>query len=223
MKKVLVVAAHPDDEVLGCAGTIVQHIRRGDKVSFLFMTNGEGARAHEDQQVESRLDAAKNAALALGVTDVTMLLFPDNQMDTVSLLEIVKEIEDKVRQFKPSIIYTHFGGDLNIDHQITYQAVLTANRPQPEHHVSSIYCFEVPSSTEWAPLHGCGFRPNLFVDIKGTEEEVTRAIDCYSKELRCWPHSRSIEAISSLKKWRGASVGLEKADAFMIEREIIKF
>ncbi|MBV7316390.1 PIG-L deacetylase family protein [Shewanella sp. NIFS-20-20] len=219
--KVLVVAAHPDDEVLGCAGTLLRHRRDGDRVELLFMTNGVGSRDVEHSESQLRQQTALAAAHSLDCPPPTFLDFGDNQMDAMPLLTVVKAIEAKIASYQPDIIYTHFGDDLNIDHAVTYRAVLTACRPQPGHSVQAIYCFEVPSSTEWALQSQSAFRPQRYVDISDFSEAIARAQACYQQELRPWPHSRSVEAISALRQWRGACVGVRAAEAFMVEREIV--
>lgn len=223
MKKIAVIAAHPDDEVLGCAGTIALHRRHGDDVHVVFMTDGEGARDPKTTRFAQRQSAARNALAQLGVTAVTFLDFADNAMDTLPLLHIVKRLETLLSQLQAHVIYTHFGHDLNIDHRLTYQAVLTACRPQPGQSVRAIYSFEIPSSTEWSPQTAPAFKPNLFVDISPVLPQVTAALACYDQELRPWPHSRSLEAISARQRVRGSQVGLVAAEAFMIEREIKVF
>lgn len=220
MKTVVVVAAHPDDEVLGCAGTIALHSAAGDQVHVIFMADGEQSRAQQAPQHQARQQAARAAADALGVCSVQFLDFADNAMDSVPLLHIVQALEHALKPLQPECIYTHFGGDLNIDHRLTYQAVLTASRPQPEQSVRSIYCFEVPSSTEWAAHTEVGFRPQLFIDTSSVQTQVEAALHCYATELRPWPHSRSMHAIQLRQQWRGSHVGLTSAEAFMIEREI---
>ncbi len=157
MNKVLIIAAHPDDEVLGCT------------VHVLFMTNGLGSRVESSSEdVLNRQSMAYQSADILGVKSLTFLDFPDNSMDSIPLLNVVKKIEEEVNNFQPEIIYTHYIGDLNIDHQITHKAVMTACRPQPNFCVKEIYCFEVLSSTEWT-INNL-FSPNCFVDILDTFE-----------------------------------------------------
>jgi LmbE family N-acetylglucosaminyl deacetylase len=226
--RVLVVAAHPDDEALGCGGTIARHVRVGDEVSATFMTDGVGARVATDPgealermaEGRSRSLAAKQAARILGVASVDWIDLPDNQMDSVPLLAVVKVVAHAVSALQPDIIYTHHGGDLNIDHRITHQAVMTACRPMPGSSVKAIYAFEVPSSTEWAPESMQPFRPNHFVDISATLDAKLDALAAYEEEMRAFPHARSIEAVRALAAWRGASVGLKAAEAFMTLRRI---
>jgi LmbE family N-acetylglucosaminyl deacetylase len=217
--KILVVAAHPDDEVLGCGGTIVRHLQEGDHVSIVFMTNGESSRDSSDlDDITCRNKDCEEALKVLGIKSVMHFDFPDNMMDQVPLLKVTKSIETAIDKFKPSIVYTHFSDDLNVDHRITHQAVMTACRPQSSCPVKSIFCFEVLSATEWNSNAKSKFNPNRFVDISGFWPTKLLALDKYSNELRPFPHSRSVEAIEALSVYRGATVGLEKAEAFHIER-----
>lgn len=220
MKIIAVIAAHPDDEVLGCAGTIALHSQQGDQVHVIFMADGENARINQIPQHSSRQAAVYAALAILKVESVEFLNLADNAMDSMPLLKIIQALESKLMLLKPDIIYTHFAHDLNIDHRLTYQAVLTACRPQPGQSVKAIYCFEVPSSTEWGSVTEQGFRPQLFVEISQVLSDVNAALACYAAELRPWPHSRSLEAITARQKYRGSTVGVAAAEAFMIEREI---
>jgi LmbE family N-acetylglucosaminyl deacetylase len=221
-KQILVVAAHPDDEVLGCSGTIACHVSDGDKVYVVFMSDGVTSRTGvESNEVEVRKQAAKDAGNILGIVQSPRFLgFPDNRMDTVALLDIVQTLEQVINEIEPEVVYTHHLGDLNIDHKITHQAVMTACRPQPEFCVREIYSFEVLSSTEWSTNNP--FIPNYFVDISDTLELKVSAIKAYSSELRTFPHARSIESIKALAKYRGASMGIRAAEAFKVERLISK-
>jgi len=221
-KIVLVVAAHSDDEVLGCAGTIARHVDNGDTVHLLFMTDGVGARdSGSDHVVERRL-MSQMAAETLGVESVTYCNFPDNQMDTIPLIEVVQSIEKEINQLMPEIIYTHHIGDLNVDHQLTHKAVITACRPQPDFCVKEIYAFEVLSSTEWSAPYVCdGFNPNMYVDITEFYEKKVQALHAYEQEMREYPHSRSVKGVAALCQYRGISVGVEMAEAFQIVRIIL--
>ena len=223
--KVLVVAAHPDDEALGCGGTIARHAAAGDDVAVAIMADGVSSRpirSDVDRAAEfaARREALKNAANALGLHRHVHaswgldLRLPDNRMDSVDLIDIVKELEGVLQSFPAEIIYTHHGGDLNIDHRITHQAVMTACRPMPGASVKAIYAFEVPSSTEWASDSLPPFRPNHFVDISATLDKKLEALQAYAEEMRPFPHPRSFEAVQALAAWRGASVGLKAAEAF---------
>jgi LmbE family N-acetylglucosaminyl deacetylase len=219
---ILVVAAHSDDETFGCSGTIAKHALLGDKVHILFMTDGVGSRDTDlKKSIEKRLKSAKKAVKILGIVSMQNLDFPDNAMDSVPLLSVVQAIEKKVFDIRPNIIYTHHFGDLNIDHQLTHTAVMTACRPQPDFSVKEIYSFEVLSSTEWqSPGIEKAFIPNYYVDITNTIKLKFLALNSYHEELRDYPHSRSLEAVEALAKYRGASVGVSAAEAFKVERII---
>ncbi len=216
---VLIVAAHADDEVLGCAGTIAKHIDEGDNVSVLFMTDGVSSRNNSNQQQEVERETALDKAMqVLGVKHYQCFDFPDNQMDSVPLLTIIKVIEDEIFKLKPNIIYSHFAHDLNIDHQITHQAVMTACRPIAGSSVKKILSFEVLSSTEWQSTSHLRFQGQYIVDITQYWPKKEQALLCYQEELRDFPHSRSLLCIEALATLRGASHGFAKAEAFQVER-----
>jgi LmbE family N-acetylglucosaminyl deacetylase len=221
-KRVIVVAAHPDDEVLGCGGSIAKHILDKDEVFVLFMSEGTSSRIHFDlNDIGLRKKNSIKAASILGVTeDPIFLQLPDNRMDSLDLLSVVKKIEKVFSQIKPEIVYTHYTDDLNIDHQIAYKAVMTACRPVPHFFVKEIYSFEVLSSTEWSPNKI--FTPNYYKDVSDTIDLKMAAMEVYDRELNSFPHPRSTEAIKNLAKYRGSSVGIEYAEAFKVER-IISF
>ena len=221
MKSILVVAAHPDDEVLGCGGYIANQVWSGDEVFVTFLSDGVTSRQGNLglQEIESRRNAARSASKVLGASDVSFGDFPDNKLDAVPLLEIIKSIEAVIERVRPQIVLTHFGGDLNIDHRIVNQAVLTACRPTPKQGVKEILFFEVPSSTEWqVPIEGEAFIPTWFEDISETLELKIKALTAYEHELREWPHPRSVKAVEHLAHWRGASCGVDAAEAFVLGR-----
>lgn len=220
-KTILVVAAHADDEALGCGGTLARHTMKGDSVHLVIMADGVQSRIGASPcDLEDRLVSTAKAQETLGIKEVHHFNFPDNRMDSVPLLEIVQALEGIIQQINPQIIYTHFHGDLNVDHQITQQAVMTACRPQPGHSVKEIYGFEVVSSTEWASPQSSPFAPNCFVDITDYLPIKQRALAAYAEEMRPAPHSRSPEHISALAHHRGYSMGLEAAEAFVVYRLI---
>lgn len=219
-KIILVVAAHTDDEAMGCGGTIARHVAEGDNVHLLFMTDGVGSREVVGEEINERLSAAQQAAKILGVSSFTNLSFPDNRMDSVALLDIVKEVEVVISKIAPEIIYTHHIGDLNVDHQVTHKVVMTACRPQPGFSVKSIYAFEVLSSTEWQTPSVSPFLPNVFIDITEYLTVKIRASEAYYEEMREVPHTRSLQHIELLAKHRGYSVGIYAAEAFMLVREV---
>lgn len=217
--KVLVVAAHSDDEALGCAGTLARHISAGDSVGIVFMTDGVSSRSATDESlVQERYNAAKKAADILGATIVKQFSFEDNAMDNVAFIDVVKAVESVISNVQPDIIYTHYANDLNIDHCITHRAIMTACRPQLHFSVKEIYSFEVLSSTEWSSKSEVQFYPQLLVDITEQWETKLKVIECYNKEMREAPHSRSIEAVAALATLRGNTHGFSKAEAFFVER-----
>ncbi len=213
-KKILVVAAHTDDEALGCGGTIAKHVAAGDIVYALFMTDGVASRATPEGEAERRGEAAAAAARILGLRESVQLAFPDNRMDSVALLDIVQAVEEVVRKLQPEIIYTHHAGDLNVDHRVTHEAVMTVCRPLPGSSVKEIYAFEVLSSTEWASPAQKPFLPNVYVDISAFVEVKRRALEAYADEMRAAPHSRNPAHVKSLGEHRGNTVGTTAAEAF---------
>ena len=221
----LIVAAHPDDEVLGCGGTIAKLSSSGSKINILFLSNGEDSRKTSKSEMKKKIlkrkNAAKLASKILGSNKPNFADLSDNQLDSYPLIKIIKIIEKNIKKYKPSIIYTHFKNDLNIDHQIANRAVTTACRPQKNSSVKSLFFFEVPSSTEWRiDTKNKIFNPNWFEDITKTKNKKLLALKAYKSELRKWPHPRSLKGVSALFTWRGASVGVDAAEAFMLGRKI---
>ncbi len=226
---VLVIAAHPDDEALGCGGTIVRYAAEGYSVHLAFLADGVGARdepgtelaQQQREALDRRRAAARKAAEILGAASVSFDDLPDNQLDSVPLLDITQRVEALIAEHVPSIVITHHAGDLNIDHRRVHQAVMTACRPQQGHPVRTLLAFEVPSSTEWQPPgSGSAFEPNWFVDISDTLAAKHAALEAYHEEMRDWPHPRSLEAVEHLARWRGATVGCEAAEAFVLLRQL---
>lgn len=228
MSKIIgVIAAHPDDEILGCGGTIAKHVQQGDQVHILIMAEGATSRnSVRDRELHKAelshlAQAAANAAKTLGVASHQLLDFPDNRMDSLDRLEVVKAVEDFITLYSPEIIYTHHVSDVNIDHQTIHDAVITACRPLPGASVKTILCFEVASSTEWqTPDSKACFLPNWFEDITSTLMLKLAALKCYEQEMRAWPHPRSYQAVEVLAKWRGATIGVEAAEAYVLSRNI---
>lgn len=224
MRRILVVAAHPDDEALGCGGTIAKHTAAGDRVEIVFIADGVSSRGHpiDSRHKDRRREAANQSSEILGARQPRYLEFPDNALDAVPLLEIIQAIERIVSKVAPEIIYTHHGGDLNIDHRRAFQAVLTACRPLPGHSVQTIYSFEVLSSSEWGDVAiSIPFEPNCFIDITKELGVKLEALKIYSEELRSFPHPRSLEAVRALAKLRGAASGLQAAEGLRLVRQKI--
>lgn len=221
--KIAIIIAHPDDETLGCGATIAKHIKQGDEVYILALSNGVSSRIkHNTTDIENRRTAFFKATNCLGVKqeNLTLLDFPDNQFDIVPLLEITQAIESFLNGKFITRIYTHFFGDLNIDHRITHDAVLTACRPQPKQSVKQIFCLETVSSTEWASHSFSAFKPNYYNSIEDEFSLKISALSVYQEEMHEAPHTRSIDNINAIAKFRGMSVGIALAEAFYIERFI---
>lgn len=222
-ERVLIIAAHPDDEVLGCGGTLRRHAVLGDEVHILFLADGVSSRDGTMAGVEERQAAAIATAKKLGAEKPEFLLFPDNRLDTVPQLELAKAIENSARRVSPTIVYVHNAGDLNVDHRAVYQSAMVAFRPFPESAVKGIFAFETASSTEWSPSGiGASFVPDRFVDISAYLDMKLELLRLYEKEMRKFPHPRSQEAVTALARWRGASAGVAAAEAFMTVRWIEK-
>lgn len=224
-QSILILAAHPDDEVLGCGGTIAKLADEGVSVHVAFLADGVFSRAGEQiaRQLEltSRRAAAQKACEILGVKSVSFGDFPDNRMDTIPLLDITQAVETCIAKYQPEMVFTHHAGDVNIDHRRLHEAVVTACRPQHGHSVKTLLCFEVPSSTEWQlPGSAPSFTPNWFVDISATLLRKLAALEVYAEELRAWPHPRSRQGVEHLAHWRGATVGVDAAEAFILGRQL---
>lgn len=221
---ILVIAAHPDDEVLGCGGTMARMTQEYITVHVAFLADGVSARKTKAEmdttETAKRRHAAERACTVLGALPPSFDDLPDNQLDTVPLLRIAQKVEALIDHHRPDTVFTHHSGDLNVDHRCVHQAVVTACRPKPGHPVRRLLFFEVASSTEWqSPGSAPVFTPNVFIDISTTLEQKLEALRAYEAELRLWPHARSIEAIEHHARWRGASAGMEAAEAFMLGRE----
>lgn len=216
MSHVLCLVAHPDDETLGCGGTLAKHAAAGDAVMVLYLSDGVGSRG--DGGAHERREQFIAAGKILCLEQYEYRNFPDNQFDTVPILDLAREIETVIESFKPNIVYTHHGGDLNVDHQRVAEAVLIACRPKPGCTVKQILQFEVLSSTEWGPHWRRWFEPTHFVDITATLETKIKAFSCYLDEVCEFPHPRSVEGIRALAQVRGMAVGVPAAEAFVCAR-----
>lgn len=226
-KVVLVVASHPDDEVLGVGGTTCAHAAAGDTVEVVIVADGVRSRHHEEtsENMQSELtnlkEAAEKAAQTLGTGTPRFLGLPDQRLDTLPFLEIVRLIETVVAEVRPEIVYTHHANDLNRDHCIVHDAVLTACRPLPDSSVTLIRCFETLSSTNWiSPNLHAHFIPTDFIDITKQLEKKIAALTHYQTEMRAFPHARSLKAVRALAEWRGATVGRDAVEAFVSVRRI---
>lgn len=221
-KKILIVAAHPDDEILGCGGTIARLVKEGYEAYTLILGEGITSRDTQRNRIKRKKEIQElkkqvyRANRIIGVKDIFLFDFPDNRFDSVPLLDIIKVIEKIKNKVKPDIIFTHYENDLNIDHQITYRALLTAARPLPDETVKEIYAFEVPSSTEWNfPLR---FSPDVFFDISYDMNRKIKAIKKYAPEVKLFPHPRSVEGLKINAGYWGTRVGVKYAEAFKLVR-----
>jgi len=229
MKTVFVIAAHPDDEILGVGGTVARHVAAGDRVYALILGEGQTSRGEHREDIDREVVVKLHqntieSAKAVGYQEVFFADFPDNRFDQVDLLDIVKVLEQYIRKWRPQIVYTHYSGDLNIDHQYTARAVLTATRPIGAYCVEEIYAFETLSSTEWNFDYSVqpAFCPNVFVDISDFYAKKEQAMKCYVSELCGFPHPRSLMGMDVLSKTRGMAAGMERAEAFMLLRKMVK-
>lgn len=216
--KVLVVAAHPDDELLGVGGTIASHVAKGDQVRVAVMCEGFSSRYNPDWDGEVRRQA-NEAARILGVTDLVLGNLPDQQLETLLLCDVAKKIGQLIEESQPELVYTHFGGDINRDHRILTEAVLVAARPYSAPLVKEILMFETPSSTEWgSPPLTTSFQPNVYVDISEFLEQKIKAFSCYSAEVRESPHPRSLQALADRARYWGSVINRRSAEAFVLVR-----
>ncbi|MEQ8390877.1 MAG: PIG-L deacetylase family protein [Thalassospira sp.] len=225
--QVAVIAAHPDDEVLGMAGTIAKHALAGDEVHILFISDGvtgrdilydREKRLHE---INERKASAKKSAEILGIKSIEFLDYPNLRMDTVSVLEVTQKIEERLKKWTANIVYTHHSSDTNVDHGVCFKSTLIACRPVPTSLVRSIRCFEVLSSTEYSVSnHGPLFEPNLFIDVQEFRDKKIDCIRTYDYEMRPSPFPRSEKVVDAQLTLRGSQVGLLAAEAFMEVRRI---
>jgi LmbE family N-acetylglucosaminyl deacetylase len=216
-KRVMVIAAHPDDELLGCGGTIALHARAGEQVTTVIACEGESLRYGKEGVGQS--SHTERAAGKLGVEDVRLLGFADQRLDTITLTDLITPLERIIREIRPSIIYCQHGGDINRDHQLLFQALMVATRPTEEY-IQAVYAFDTASSTEWAFPRS--FVPDTWVDISSTLEQKLEAMACYESELRDYPHPRSLEALKNKAKAWGNQVCLDAAEPFMTVRRVIR-
>ncbi|QXD14294.1 PIG-L family deacetylase [Rhodocaloribacter litoris] len=226
VSRVLVIAAHPDDEVLGCGGTLARLADEGHTVHVAILGEGITSRHSRREDADPAAVAAlrahsRAAARALGVPEPQFFDLPDNRFDTVPLLDLVKCIEGLIDAVRPEVVFTQHGGDLNIDHARVYRATLTATRPMVGTPVQRVLAYEIPSSTEYAfGQFAPAFRPTVFVDITATLERKLAAMACYESEARPYPHPRSPEALRAIARRWGSVCGRAAAEAFMLVRAI---
>jgi LmbE family N-acetylglucosaminyl deacetylase len=230
-KKIMVVVAHPDDEILGLGATMNRIVTENEAKTHVVIL-GEGLTSRADsrdtslweQELKEHRANVEAARKCIGYGSVSVYDFPDNRFDSADLLELIKIVEKEKDQFEPDIIFTHHGGDLNIDHQRTFEAVITACRPLTDENVHHIITFETPSGTEWRassdPKH---FIPNLFVSFEETHlQSKINAMESYRYEKREYPHPRSPKALKIRASFWGQTVGCTYAEPFCVVRSIVK-
>jgi N-acetylglucosamine malate deacetylase 1 len=216
-KRILVIAAHPDDELLGCGGTIALHTRAGDHVTALIACEGESVRY--GTAGVGMASHTEQAAAVLGVQDVRALGLADQRLDTMAMLDIVVALERVVRDVQPHIVYAQYGGDANFDHQILFKALLVATRPLSEQ-LEGVYAFDTASSTEWG--YPRTFAPDTWIDISSTLDQKLAAMACYESEVRPYPHPRSLDALRHRAKAWGNQVCMDAAEVFMTVRRTMR-
>lgn len=226
--KYLIIAAHPDDEVLGCGGTIARLSKAGHEVYIAILGEGITSRSddpnHADaSQIKALHANSKAVATHLGARDVFMFSLPDNRFDTIALLDVVKIIERLIDDLQPEVVFTQHGGDLNIDHLVTFRATLTATRPMAGTSVHTVYAYQVASSSEWAfSQFSPRFVPQVYFDIQDTLETKIQAMQLYESEAREFPHPRSPEALRASATHMGSQVGLLASEGFTVIRQICR-
>lgn len=223
MNKVIVVAPHADDEIIGCGATIAKHIKNGDEVVIVIATNASiGApELFSETAVHATRNEALNAHKILGVSKTIFLDFPAPALNAFPEYRISIELSKIFHENFPTHLYLPHPGDIHQDHKAIYRSALVAARPQGKNIVKNIYCYETLSETEWTPMHEKPFVPNHFVDVTDVFQNKLEAMQCFATQLKSFPHSRSIEAFEALAKYRGATVGVERAEAFVVERQIV--
>jgi LmbE family N-acetylglucosaminyl deacetylase len=224
-QRVLVVAAHPDDEVLGCGGTILRLVAERKNVHIAILggvTTSRYAReeCEEEGEVEILRTEAENASASLGAASLNRLDLKDNRFDAIPLLEVIQYVDKLKREIEPDLVFTHDFADLNVDHRVTHQAVITAFRPSSDSGCFRIMTFETLSSTEFQDQAMASFQPNCYVDIGEHIQGKIAAMKCYESELRPYPHPRSLEGIEYTARRRGLEVCRQFAEAFRIAREV---
>ena len=213
--RVLVVGAHPDDELLGVGATVAKHAEAGDTVILAILCEGESTRYGTERR-DIVASQSRRAAAILGAEAVVIGSLPDQRLDTLPISLVAKEVEALIKEHVPNIVYTHFVGDLNRDHRVVAEATLIATRPYSAPSVAEVWMFETPSSTEWGEAGiPMSFTPTMFVDVAGTLARKLEALSCYEAEVRDAPHPRSLYGIATRAAHWGSIIGTHAAEAFM--------
>lgn len=218
--RVVVLGAHPDDEILGAGGTLARHVEDGHEVHAIVVADGASSRASDEMRIALEKDAAR-AAEAIGFTSIRLESLPDQRLDTVPFIDLTQIIESILDDMEPDVVYTHFPGDVNFDHGLVARATWTACRPYARPQLRRFAVFETPSSTEWAwPVNDSSLQPNHFVDITETLDKKIAAMECYQSELRDYPHPRSSRSLRERAAFWGSQVGRLAVEPFRILRDV---
>lgn len=222
--RVLVIAAHPDDEIYGMGGTIAKLSDQGHEVYSLIVTEGCTTQYKDNPElIEEKMDQAYKANSILGVKEVIFGDLPDMRLDTFEHVKINAVIENAIKDIMPDIVYTHFYGDVNKDHTCVFESTMVAVRPLSSQCVREVYCYQVPSSTEWgANVAYSAFIPNVFEEISSYYEKKQQSILAYSSEIREYPHPRSIEVVKMYDEALAKRNGLDLAEGFMLIRKVAR-
>lgn len=219
-KKILIIAPHPDDEVLGCGGIIKRYVTEGHDVYVSIVTRGSPKR-YSDKRITMGREQALKAHSLLGVKETFFYDFPASELDLTSRADIADALCALITKLRIEIIYIPHRGDINNDHAVVFNAAMVAARPIKDCPVKSIYVYETLSSTEWASTYvNDAFIPDRFIDIEQYFQFKLEAMSCYSGQLKLYPNPRSLESIEALAKYRGSAIGLKRAEAFMTVRTI---
>lgn len=229
MERVLIIAAHPDDDILGCGGIMAKHRSLSTTFKVIFIAEGSSCRYRADkiqsddviEVIQRRNDSGREALKILGVKQVEFYNLPCGRLDQTAILDINQIIEKEIQEFKPDTIFTHSNLDANNDHQIVHRSTLMATRPNATNFVNKVYSYEILSSSEWRFTDS--FKPNFFVSLSEKEVELKwKALSCYESEIKPFPFPRSTEGIFTLARYRGMQAGVEYAEAFSLIREIYR-
>tara|TARA_B100001939_G_scaffold347636_1_gene369885 strand:- start:1563 stop:2273 length:711 start_codon:yes stop_codon:yes gene_type:complete len=223
--RILVIAAHPDDEILGLGGTLNYLKKLENSIKVVIMSKGIASRyelndkKNISKEIQSHLNCIEESKKIIGYDDLVVHDLPDNKFDSIPILDVIKIVEKEIESYKPDVIFTHHGGDLNIDHRIVFQSVITATRPVNVNceNLKYIFSFQTPSSTEWQVSYNKSFFPNYFfhLDLENINAKVN-AMDKYTFEKREYPHPRSKEALINLAKYNGTLINKRYAEAFIL-------
>jgi LmbE family N-acetylglucosaminyl deacetylase len=220
-ERIMVIAPHPDDEVLGCGGVMARHSARGDRVQVVVVSRGAPDIFPPEEVEETRSELA-SAHQLLGVEDVHFLDFPAPRLDTVPGHVLADRLSRLIGEMQPQTVYMPHGGDLHSDHKAVHWATLVATRPNNIARVERLLCYETLSETEWGgPSAENAFSPTVFVDISDFLSAKLQAMACYRTQLKEYPNSRSLRSIEALATFRGSTVGLSAAEAFVLVREVV--